>query len=272
MNRRDTMIQIAQDTIEISKQGEYQIGNRVYVFDTANNTKLFTNMDAVIGKVKEKKTKNDTIIEVRNEGTVDAVFRLSKDVQKNMSLGVLNFASAYNPGGGFESGAMAQEECIAYCSDLYKKQVEGAWDYYEINRAKNNPIYTDTMFMSNVTFFRNGNFTLIPNNTMCNVLTCPAVNIGALKGRAGVNINSAKEIMKNRMRKILYLFAYYGCENIVLGAYGCGVFGNDPNDVARNWYELLYNEGLKDYFKYISFSIIDRTGRDGNINSFRKYF
>ena len=266
------MIQIAQDTIEISNYGEYQIGNRIYRFDTTNNTELFTNMDEVISKVKQKNKVSNTTIEVVNEGTVDAVFRLSKGNQKNMSLGVLNFASAYHPGGGFESGAMAQEECIAYCSDLYKKQVDGAWDYYEINRAKNNPIYTDTMFMSNVTFFRNGNFTLIPNNTMCNVLTCPAVNIGALRGRIGVNLNSAKEVMKNRMRKILYLFAYYDCKDIVLGAYGCGVFGNNPEDVARNWYELLYNEGLKDYFSHISFSILDRAGRDSNINSFIKYF
>ncbi len=272
MSRRDTMIQIAQDTMAISKKGEYQIGNRLYVFDIKNDTTLFTDMESVISAVKKKSKIGNQKIEVVNEGTVDAVFRLSKGVQKNMSLGILNFASAYNPGGGFESGAMAQEECLAYCSDLYKKQVEGAWDYYEINRAKSNPIYTDTMFMSNVTFFRNGDFTLIPNPTMCNVLTCPAVNIGALRGRVGVNINAAKETMKNRMRKILYLFAYYGCENIVLGAYGCGVFGNDPNDVARNWYELLYNEGLKDYFKYISFSILDRPGRDSNINSFKKYF
>ena len=65
MSRRDTMIQIAQDTLAISKQGEYQIGNRIYVFDTANNTKLFTNMDEVVGKVKEKKTKNETYCHYR---------------------------------------------------------------------------------------------------------------------------------------------------------------------------------------------------------------
>ena len=191
------MVQIAQDSIQISEQGEYCIGNRIYRFDTTNNTKLFTNMDNLILEVNKREKVGNTKIEVRNEGTVDAVFRLSKGNQKNLSLGVLNFASAYNPGGGFESGAMAQEECLAYCSDLYKKQVDGAWDFYEINRANRNPLYSDTMFMSNVTFFRNGNFGLISNPTMCNVLTSPAVNMGAIKIRTQENLNKAKVVMKN---------------------------------------------------------------------------
>ena len=153
------------------------------------------------------------------------------------------------------------------------KQITGEGkEYYEINRRKNNPIYTDTMFMSNVTFFRNSRFNLVSNPTMCNVLTCPAVNIGALRGRVGTDMNFAKETMKNRMRKILYLFAYYGCEELILGAFGCGVFGNNPEDVARNWFELLFDEGLGDYFKYISFSIIDRNGRDSNIDIFNEFF
>ena len=267
------MIQIAQDSIEISKKGEYQIGNRLYRFDTANDTKLFVSMEGVINAVKKKEKVGHPFIEVVNEGTVDAIFRLSKNKQKNLSLGVLNFASAYNPGGGFESGAMAQEECLAYCSDLFMKQITGEGKgYYEINRRKNNPIYTDTMFMSNVTFFRNSRFNLVSNPTMCNVLTCPAVNIGALRGRVGTDMNFAKETMKNRMRKILYLFAYYGCEELILGAFGCGVFGNNPEDVARNWFELLFDEGLGDYFKYISFSIIDRNGRDSNIDIFNEFF
>ena len=266
------MIQMAQDTLKISEMGKYQIANRVFQFDIENNTKFFTDLTEVISEVKKKEKGADCKIEVRNEGTVDAVFRLSNGNQKNMSLGVLNFASAYNPGGGFESGAMAQEECIAYCSDLYKKQVDGAWDYYEINRANRNPLYTDNMFMSNVTFFRNGGFSLISNPTMCQVLTCPAVNMGAIKIRTQKNLDEAKAVMKNRMRKILYLFAYYECKDLVLGAFGCGVFANDPNDVAKFWYELLYDEGLKGYFDSITFSILDRPGRGSNIEVFNNYF
>ena len=266
------MVQVAQDTLKISEVGKYQIGNRVFQFDTENNTKFFTDLTEVVSEVQKKEKVENTKIELRNEGTVDAVFRLSNGNQKNLSLGVLNFASAYNPGGGFESGAMAQEECLAYCSDLYKKQVDGAWDYYEINRANRNPLYSDNMFMSNVTFFRNGGFSLIGTPTMCNVLTCPAVNMGAIRDRSQKNLENAKKVMKDRMRKILYLFAYYDCKDIVLGAYGCGVFGNDPYDVAKFWYELLFDEDMKGYFNSITFSILDRPGRDSNIAVFKKFF
>ena len=157
MGRREIMQQIAQETIEISKNGQYQIGNRIYKFNTQNNSELFTNTNNIISTLKNKPKVKETIIEVRNESTVDAVYRLSGKDSTNLSLGILNFASAYNPGGGFQSGAMAQEECLAYCSDLYLKQIEGkGCCYYEINRGRNNPIYTDTMIMSNVTFFRKG--------------------------------------------------------------------------------------------------------------------
>ena len=108
---------LAQKTIEISKNGKYQIGNRIYNFETENKTEIFKDcdFDRIKSCIELKEKFLNTKIEIKNEGTVDAVFRLSKDSDKNMSLGILNFASAYNPGGGFESGAIAQEECLAYC-------------------------------------------------------------------------------------------------------------------------------------------------------------
>ena len=274
MNNRVMLQDLAQKTIEISKNGKYQIGNRIYNFETENKTEIFKDcdFDRIKSCIELKEKFLNTQIEIKNEGTVDAVFRLSKDSDKNMSLGILNFASAYNPGGGFESGAMAQEECLAYCSDLYLKQVNGkGYEYYEKNRANRNPLYSDNMLMSNVTFFRNSRFSLVGNHIMCNVLTSPAVNMGIVRDRGG-DVDKARNIMKNRMRKILYLFAYYNCTNIVLGAFGCGVFGNSPDDVAKYWYELLYEENLKSYFEYISFSILDKPGRISNIDVFKNYF
>ncbi len=270
MSNRDKLVNLAKDTIEISKKGQYVIGNRVYNFNTDNNTVVFRNFERIKAEVAKKPRKANCNIQVRQEGTVDAIFRLSRGKQTNLALGVLNFASAYNPGGGFETGAMAQEECLAYCSDLYKKQVEGAWEYYEINRAQRNPLYTDTMFMTDTTFFRDGSFNLVANPTLCNVLTCPAVNMGAIKDRSAESLNKAKAIMKNRMRKILFLFAFYECTDIVLGAYGCGVFGNDPYDVAQFWHELLVDEGMWSYFDSITFSILG--GKSDNIKAFNQIF
>ena len=57
----------------------------------------------------------------------------------------------------------------------------------------------------------------------------------------------------------------------MLGAFGCGVFQNDPNDIAKYWHELLIEEDLKKYFEKITFSILNSRSGD-NITPFRKYF
>ena len=77
--------------------------------------------------------------------------------------------------------------------------------------------------------------------------------------------------MKGRMRKILALFAAWGCTRLILGAYGCGVFRNDPEDVARFWQELL-EEGWGRLFGQVTFSILERPGRDGNTAPFCRRF
>ena len=59
---------------------------------------------------------------------------------------------------------------------------------------------------------------------------------------------------------------------LVLGAYGCGVFRNDPEDVARFWQELLIDEGWGRLFERVAFSILERPGRDGNTAPFRRRF
>lgn len=287
MNRRDSLVEIAKETIDISKKGKYQVGRFIYSFDTTNNTKLCKDINGLYKDfneyvLNEKKRFSNTKMEVKQEGTVDAIFRLMKNKKKNLSLGVLNFASAYNPGGGFESGAMAQEECLAYCSDLYLKQITGEGkEYYDINRNDRTPFYHDTMFISNVTFFRNSNYGLVSEPKMCNVLTCPAVNmrnlfikIAQLKDEGTLKAYKiAQDRMKDRMRNILYFFILSGCTDLVLGAFGCGVFGNRPEDVAKYWYELLVKEDLKSFFNSITFSIIDSKNQSqSNIEVFKQYF
>ncbi|HBR75644.1 MAG TPA: TIGR02452 family protein, partial [Cyanobacteria bacterium UBA11159] len=60
-----------------------------------------------------------TQFEVRNETTLMGGERIAL-TQKFKKIGVLNFASAKNPGGGFLRGTQAQEESLARSSALYK--------------------------------------------------------------------------------------------------------------------------------------------------------
>ena len=262
MNNRDYLKVLARNTVKISEDGKYKIGNKLYEFDNTDKTILYKPQTDFLKYQDEMLTYKETIIEVVNESTVDAIFKLSKENHKNTSLGVLNFASAYNPGGGFLNGSMAQEECLAYCSDLYRKQTHSAGsDLYMINRTSKNVLYTDTMSIGPVTFFRNSRFEIVPDNIMCTVLTCPAVNMKKVRNQKEISIEEAKLAMKNRMRKVLYCFAYSDCNEIVLGAWGAGVFGNNPKDIARYWYELLIEENMKQYFTKIRFSILDKDNK-----------
>ncbi|WP_051620577.1 TIGR02452 family protein [Paenibacillus sp. UNC451MF] len=106
---------------------------------------------------------------------------------------------------------------------------------------------------------------------MASVLTLPAVNYGQvlLKGEAH---QRAERVMKDRMRLALAIFAHKEDKNLVLGAYGCGVFRNDPVKVAGWWRELLNDEGFGQLFSEIRFAVLD-TSKDGKcIRAFENVF
>lgn len=261
MTREELKI-IASETIRISSESEYSIGVKSICFHTEPFMSFY---EKTVDLDKSKKQQNPAKIYVKNESTVDAIHRI-----QDSSLGVLNFASAKHPGGGFIVGSMAQEECLAYCSDLYIQQWPAGKAYYEKHTSQNNPFYTHTMFINNVTFFRDANFNLITNPKMCKVLTSAAVNMGvAIK--QGKSKKEGNVIMKSRMRKILNIFVENNCKSIVLGAFGCGVFGNSAQDVARMWKELLIDEEYGYFFNEVCFSVLD-TPRSDNYRVFETQF
>jgi uncharacterized protein (TIGR02452 family) len=273
MNREQLQV-LARETVEISQAGRYTVDKQVILFDAARPTGLWTaqDLDRLVRETELPAEGPSATIEVRGEGTVDAIFRLADGETLCPKIGVLNFASAKNPGGGFLNGSVAQEECLAFCSNLYHTQTTGQGPrYYEINRANRDPVYTDTMLIGDVTFFRTADYTLTAGAVTCPVITAPAVNMGIVI-RNGDSVGRAREAMKGRMRKILALFAKWDCIRLVLGAYGCGVFRNDPEDVARFWQELLEGEGWGRLFEMVTFSILERPGKSGNIAPFRRRF
>lgn len=260
MNRNE-LKNIAKQTIEISENKYYSISNKDIYFNTKHFYKLYEECPTVDMVQKHNKKAN---IVVKNESTIEAIHRMGNGV------GVLNFASAKWPCGGFLGGSMAQEECLAYCSDLYIQQWPQAKEYYTLHRDNPNPFYTHTMFVNNVTFFRNADLNLTEDYTECKVLTSAAVNLGVVKSH-GKSVKEANVIMKARMRKILKVFIDCNCKNIILGAFGCGVFENSAEDVAKFWRELLIDEGYQYYFDDICFSVLDSRGTN-NFEIFRKTF
>ena len=60
---------------------------------------------------------------------------------------------------------------------------------------------------------------------------------------------------KRRMRYVLYAAHATGCSTIILGAWGCGVFGNRPQVVADLWSEVLDALEWRGRFARVVFAI-----------------
>ena len=183
-------------------------------------------------------------------------------------IGILNFASAKKPGGGFLNGAQAQEESIARSSTLYPTLMTAvAQAFYTLhNRDPKGGYYSHAMVYSpNVVVFRDDQGGWVAPLRV-EVLTSPAVNAGvvrrALKGGADAQGEEDKirRTMKERMGRILYLFESQGVRNVVLGSFGTGVFQNDVSTVASIWVELLLEDDsrFRKSFDRVVFAVLGK--------------
>jgi uncharacterized protein (TIGR02452 family) len=73
--------------------------------------------------------------------------------------------------------------------------------------------------------------------------------------------------MKNKIRQILRVMAVNGVSCCVLGALGCGAFGNPPKRVARLFRDVMSEIEFIGHFEEIVFAILDQK-REGNIQVF----
>ena len=271
---------MAKETLEIMERGYYE---PAFSKDSGPKTKIVIKEDmeqsircsalitpadgerildkyCVCAKCSQPTTRVDNI------STVEAIRIL--DSEQKTDIGVLNFASAKNPGGGFLNGAMAQEESLAVSSTLYPT-LTAHEEYYIENRAHRSMMYLDYgIYSPEVVFFRDGAFQLTKTPVKASVLTLPAVNMGQviLKGE---NVEEAKSVMRRRMKLALGIFAERKARHLVLGAYGCGVFRNDPKEIAIWWRELLA-EGMGQHFDSVFHAVLDRSKDKRCIKAFQE--
>lgn len=154
-------------------------------------------------------------------------------------IAVLNFASYKNPGGSFLEGSSAQEESLCHKSYLYSV-LSSNMNYYDYNRKNlNKGLYTNrALYSPNIRFFNNDN-TL---TTFCDVITCAAPNYSAAGRYKMVTAEENFEVLKSRCKFILDIAHINSINTLILGAFGCGVFGQNPTEVATIFKNLIkYN-------------------------------
>ncbi|MBC3989565.1 TIGR02452 family protein [Streptomyces sp. AC563] len=175
------------------------------------------------------------------------------------TVAVLNFASARNPGGGYLNGAQAQEEALCRGSALYAS-LRRVPEFYAAHRADPSPFYSDRVVYSpGVAVFRDDGGALLDEPYRVAFLTSAAPNAGVIAQRDPAAVSRVPRALASRAERVLEVAAAHGHRHLVLGAWGCGVFRNDPAQVAGAFRALLTGEGrFAGRFDHVVFAVLDR--------------
>ena len=276
MNTRDHRIQQAKETMKIIEQGFYTVNkNRIditpLIQQSVNGTQFYSanTLDSLQSELTQSLADNkyQTHITVQNCTSIEAARQLLKT---NGKTACLNFASAKHPGGGFLSGSQAQEESLARSSALYPTLTKFQHEMYDYNRSLNTCLYSDCMIYSpNVVFFRDDAGELLLQPFLLDILTSPAVNVGAMMQHKPSELSMVKQTMLSRIDKILSVFVLHKVEKLILGAWRCGVFQNKPEDVADYFAYYLTQKGkYANCFREIVFAVFDRSKNQENVKVF----
>lgn len=205
-----------------------------------------------------KSEKVNTEIIIVDADTVKAASQYSDG-----KTALLNFSSYKNPGGMFLKGSKAQEECLCHASTLYNVLSQFENSFYEWNRKNlNRSLYLNRgLYSPNIVFQYNG------EEFYCDVITCAAPNKSAAQEYKGVEDRDNTILLRMRIRYILDIAMENKVDTLILGAYGCGVFGQNPEEVASIFKECL-NTKHSNCFSKVVFAI--PKGKDGNLEAFQK--
>lgn len=254
MNARTKNVSIAKETIGVINNQKYTNLNGDVVdisveMDSAIDGTIYYESEKAVACPSDQAPIHATI-EVTNETTAQAAVRLQAAGKTN--LVALNFASARNQGGGFLAGAVAQEEDLCRASGLYgclkRKPL-----FYNANILCDDAFYTHgVLYSPNVPFFRDEHNLFLERPFPLSIISAPAPNLSGSKKEGNTNLLIG--LIRERAIRVLQVAHTNGHKNIILGAWGCGAFGNDPKMVSEAFMLALTKVP---YFEHVTFAVYD---------------
>ncbi len=287
--RKDN-IQMLEDTLSIFKSGKYiKDGKTIYtklsrkqmeecyVYLPENVQDIMNRKDFehihVMGRVGVGCRNIDSFGMAQEQYQYSLLF----SGKKAKNILVLNFANPVNPGGGVRRGVRAQEEDLCRKSSLlFSLEGDCAQKYYRYNKSLHTYMGSDAIILTpNVEIIKDVNGELLDESLIVSVMTCAAPML--TQGTEGMNDEQYQDLFYNRICGMLKCAAYWGYKVLVLGAFGCGAFGNDAKLVSDLFYKALkeFNyDGMraKDFFRRIDFAVLDKTSEQYNFNEFNRNF
>ena len=160
---------------------------------------------------------------------------------------ILNMASPKTAGGGVRRGSVAQEECLFRCTSLYQSIVQ---NFY--------PLKTDeALYTTDAVIVKDRHYVPLETPFKIDCVTIAAVNLNNTLRPDRVKAADYVDVMKNKIRLMLSLAK--GCDTVVLGAWGSGVFKNDTKEITQMFYDILVTEGWRYMFNDVVFGVINDT-------------
>ena len=184
-------------------------------------------------------------VEIANENVINTMEKYSK-------AAVLVFCSAKNPGGGVTNGSIAQEEEISLHSSWYF-QVKDVNGFYL--KTKDSAVNTDKILYIESGYLLKNEYGDDIEPINISFIGATAVNLnGMINQQTIINEQKIEQIMSHRIENILKIAQLHQKQNLILGAFGCGVFGLKPQIIAK-LFKTKINEGW--YHGNVIFSILD---------------
>ena len=264
-------VRILRETMKAAEDGCYFVDEKEVKlpvsFDQIKEMKLYTS-EQVVRLSKQEISRNDPIrITLRNQDTLEVAFELHQRRKENEKpVLVLNFANPHRPGGGIRSRPGTQEEHLCVKTTvLCSLETDEAWPFYQTNLDCGTQAQTDTILISpNTMVIRNPDLSLREDPFPIAVMTVSAPIASRMEQEELPNLEN---ILRSRIRGMLRTAAAEGYTRLVLGAWGCGNFGNDPELVAK-----LFHGALQGCFEEVTMAVFDNSEDQYRYSCFEKYF
>ena len=285
---RENNIEILNETLRILDQGSYEVNGKKIELQLSGERMQASHvlLPANVQDISNRKYPGTAVPDGCDYDCVKLdSYAAAIEMTRNRPTGdadskpvlVLNFANPVNIGGGVYRGARAQEEDLCRRSSLLRSlESPHALHYYKYNRGLHTHMGSDAMIFSpEVEIFRDEHGHLMENTEIVAVLTCAAPMIS--HSMEGMSDREYQDMFYNRIVGILKCSAYFGYRDLVLGAWGCGAFGNDAAVVSDLFYRALKElnwDGMKDkdLFNRIVFAVRSKGEESYNFKEFNRNF
>ena len=280
---RPDYIQILTETLRVLNAGRYEANGKTVTLQLskermeASHVLLPDEVREICGRELTRPSAGGYSCGCMRADSYAAAVRLYEGRGRKKPVLVLNFANPVNIGGGVYRGARAQEEDLCRRSSLLRSlENSGADRYYTFNRSLRTHMGSDAMIFSpEVEVFRDEDYEFMEETAVVAVVTCAAPMVSY--GLEGMSESEYRDMCYNRIVRLLKCAAYFGYEDLVLGAWGCGAFGNDAAVVSDLFYsaleELRWGDlKAQDLFRNVIFAVRSRNGESYNYREFYRNF